>query len=202
MRPIDRLIAGNNRYANAKLQHPHQSLQRLKEISEAQNPFAVVVSCSDSRVPPEIIYDQGLGDLFVIRTAGNIIGDYELASIEYAILKLNCKVVVVTGHETCGAIKAFMEQPKDSLSGHLSNLLEFIRSEANSENILKSRPETGSDERNYQLVIHNIIYGVNLLKEQSTIAREKYDKGELEIYGAIYHMGSGKIQVIEDDVKK
>lgn len=82
-RQIERLIEGNNRYVRAQLLHPHQSASRLREISTEQKPFAVVVSCSDSRVPPEIIYDQGLGDLFVIRTAGNVIGDYELASMEY-----------------------------------------------------------------------------------------------------------------------
>jgi len=194
---IDRLIEGNNRYVHAHLLHPHQSASRLQEISDEQTPFAVIVSCSDSRVPPEIIYDQGLGDLFVIRTAGNVIGDYELASIEYAVLKLNCKVIVVTGHEHCGAIQAFMEQPSDSLPGHLKSLVNFIASQPNSHTLMLD----GTD-KSYQTVIGNIINGVNYIKENSSVIRQKFENGNLELYGAVYHMENGKINIIEDDIKK
>lgn len=193
--PIERLMEGNSRYVNAHLSHPHQTIQRLREISQAQNPFAAVISCSDSRVPPEIIYDQGLGDLFVIRTAGNVIGDYELASIEYAVLKLNCKVVVITGHEKCGAIQVMIEQENDSLPGHLQNIVDYLKAEPGNAEILKN----GLD-RNYQVVIQNIIYGVDLIRSNSSIIRERFEKGELEIYGAIYHVDTGKIQIIEDVV--
>jgi carbonic anhydrase len=195
--PIARLLEGNIRYVESDLDHPHQSRKRLKEISDAQNPFAVVVSCSDSRVPPEIIFDQGLGDLFVIRTAGNVIGDYELASIEYAVLKLNCKVVVVLGHEKCGAIQAFAGQPNKHFPGHLDSIKEFIQSEPNAEKVLQ---DTLSN--NYHAVIHNIIYGVQLLKRESDVIQEKFDMSELEIYGAIYRMETGRVQVIEDEVKE
>ncbi len=193
---IDRLIEGNKRYYNSHQVHPHQSKDRLKEISSGQHPFAVVVSCSDSRVPPEIIFDQGLGDLFVIRTAGNVIGDYELASIEYAVLKLNCKVIIVTGHENCGAIQYFVDQPIDSLPGHLNVLINFIRLEPNAIQILDD-----DHDKNYRVVIHNVIFGVHLLKE-SSILRQKFENKELEIYGGVYHMATGKVQIIEDEVKK
>jgi len=197
VKQIDRLIAGNNRYVQAQLLHPNQSLSRLKEISIEQKPFAVIVSCSDSRVPPEIIFDQGLGDLFVIRTAGNVIGDYELASIEYAVLKLNCKVIVITGHDKCGAIQTFMEQPLDSLPGHLKSLVDFIASQPNSSDLLQE----GTD-KSYQAVIGNIIHGLNFLKENSAVIRQRFENKDLELFGAIYHMENGKINIIEDDIMK
>jgi carbonic anhydrase len=195
--PIARLLEGNARYVDSDSNHPHQSRERLKEISDAQNPFAIVVSCSDSRLPPEIIFDQGLGDLFVIRTAGNVIGDYELASIEYAVLKLNCNVIVVMGHEKCGAIQAFAGQPNKHFPGHLDSIKEFIQSEPNSLKVLQ---DTLSNH--YHAVIHNIIYGVQLLKRESDVIQEKFDMHELEIYGAVYRMETGRVQVIEDEVKE
>lgn len=83
--PLERLIEGNKRFQENHPIHPDQTLERLRELQKGQHPFAVIISCSDSRVPPELIFDQGLGDLFVIRNAGNIISDYELGSIEYAV---------------------------------------------------------------------------------------------------------------------
>ena len=194
---LSRLIEGNNRYVHAQLLHPHQSTSRLKEISDEQTPFAIVVSCSDSRVPPEIIFDQGLGDLFVIRTAGNVIGEYELASIEYAVLKLNCKVIIITGHEKCGAIQTFMEQSSDSLPGHLNSLVKFIGSQPNS----KALYHEGAD-KSYQAVLGNIIYGVNFIKENSSVIRQKFESKDLELYGAVYHMENGKVNIIEEDIVK
>lgn len=195
--PIMRLLEGNKRYVKSDLDHPHQSMKRLKEISEAQNPFAVVVSCSDSRVPPEIIFDQGLGDLFVIRTAGNVIGDYELASIEYAVLKLHCKVVMVMGHEKCGAIESFAQHPNNNFPGHLNSIKEFILSEPNSKQVLKD-----SLDYNYHAVIHNIIYGVQYLRTNSDLIKQKFEADELDIYGAIYHLKTGQVQVIEENVNR
>ena len=195
-KPIELLIEGNKRYITSKVKHPHQNHHRLIEISNSQDPFAVVLSCSDSRVPPEIIFDQGLGDLFVIRTAGNVIGNYELASLEYAVIKLNCKVLMVMGHENCGAIKVFSETPLDSLPGHLNYLTEFIGQEPFS----LSRVEHADQNTLYQLTIDNVLYGVNLIRDQSSIITERLKMGELEIYGAIYHVDNGKVEIIEDIV--
>lgn len=192
---LERLIQGNENYMDFHLMHPHQTKERLKEITTEQNPFAVVVSCSDSRVPPEIIFDQGLGDLFVIRTAGNIIGDYELASIEYAVQKLKCKTIMILGHEGCGALKAFVEQPVDSLPGHLNALIDFIRKEPNAIALLEK-----SNDAYYQEVINNILYGVTLVKNNSTIIRDRYLQNQIEIYGAIYQMKNGNVQIISTDL--
>ena len=93
--PLDKLKAGNERFVGGHPVHPDETLARIRELKKGQNPFVVVVSCSDSRLPPELVFDQGLGDVFSIRTAGNVIGDYELGSIEYAIEQLHCKLIVV-----------------------------------------------------------------------------------------------------------
>lgn len=100
--PYVRLLNGNERFSHLKSTHPHEDLRRLKELSEEQHPFALVVCCSDSRVSPKLIFDQGMGDLFVIRTAGNIIGSLEMGSIEYAVEHLSVKLVLLMGHEKCG----------------------------------------------------------------------------------------------------
>ena len=99
--PLEALKAGNQRFMSGHPVHPHETLKRLRDLKKGQDPHTVVVSCSDSRVPPELIFDQGLGDIFSVRTAGNVIGDYELGSIEYAVEHLGCKLVVVLGHEEC-----------------------------------------------------------------------------------------------------
>lgn len=195
--PLQRLLEGNQRYLGFHSIHPNQTKQRLKEISTEQKPFAVVVSCSDARVPPEIIFDQGLGDLFVIRNAGNIIGDHELASIEYAVQNLECKVIMIMGHDGCGAIQAFINQPLESLPGHINDMVNFIRKQPNATQILEK-----SKDPYYQEVINNILYEVDVVKSNSTIVREKFNLKKIEIYGAVYHLKNGQVQIIADEVKK
>src|SRR4029077_6435239 len=102
---------------------------RIRELKKGQNPFVVLVSCSDSRIPPELIFDQGLGDIFSIRTAGNVIGEYELGSIEYAVEHLHCKLIVVLGHENCGAIQAYATSKTERHNDHIQNLVNYIASE-------------------------------------------------------------------------
>lgn len=110
---MTRLMDGNARYASGYAAHPHANAARRVEISTAQRPFATILTCADSRVAPELIFDQGLGDLFVIRVAGNVVDDAILASIEYAALHLGSTLVMVLGHERCGAVKATL----DTLAG-------------------------------------------------------------------------------------
>src|SRR5207253_8806048 len=106
---IAKLKEGNGRYASGRLQRSGQRTERRAELTKDQHPFAVIVSCSDSRVPPEIVFDQGLGDLFVVRVAGNVIDDHSLGSIEYAVDHLGVRLIVVLGHQSCGAVKAAKE---------------------------------------------------------------------------------------------
>ncbi|HEY7392870.1 MAG TPA: carbonic anhydrase [Bryobacteraceae bacterium] len=114
---LTRLLDGNQRYARHKERHPDQSAARQKELAGGQHPFAVILGCADSRVPPELLFDQGLGDLFVIRVAGNIVDDAVLGSIEYAVEHLGTKLILVLGHENCGAVSAAVEGGE--AAGHL-----------------------------------------------------------------------------------
>jgi carbonic anhydrase len=106
---ISRLKQGNGRFTSGNQQHPRQSTTQRVELANSQHPFAVIVGCADSRVPPEIVFDQGLGDLFVLRVAGNVIDDHSLGSTEYAVDHLAVRLIVVLGHQRCGAVKAAKE---------------------------------------------------------------------------------------------
>lgn len=119
------LKEGNHRFINDELNHPHLDQQRRKMLTEGQAPHTVVLACSDSRVIPDVIFDQGLGDLFVIRVAGNVAKDKVLGSIEYAVQHLGSKLVVVLGHEKCGAVTAALEPAE--IEGHVGIILEEIK---------------------------------------------------------------------------
>jgi len=112
----DRLAQGNARYVAGKAKHPRQDAATRKHLTSGQQPFATVLSCSDSRVPPELVFDQGIGDLFVVRVAGNIGGEDDLGSIEYAVEHLHTSLIVVMGHEKCGAVTAALAP--DSVRSH------------------------------------------------------------------------------------
>lgn len=110
---LARLMAGNERYAMGRATHTHLDAARRTEVAAGQHPIAAILACADSRVAPELIFDQGLGDLFVVRVAGNVIDDPVLASLEYAVIHLGCSLVMTLGHERCGAVKATV----DALAG-------------------------------------------------------------------------------------
>src|SRR4030095_13911865 len=175
--PLDKLKAGNERFASGHSVHPNETSDRIKELKKGQNPFVVVVSCSDSRVPPELIFDQGLGDVFSIRTAGNVIGDYELGSIEYAVEHLHSKLIVVLGHENCGAIQAYASSPNEKHNvDHIQSLVTYIASE-NEERIIPDSLRSNIDI----LVKANILHGVNLLKSSTPVLKRLVDKNEIDI---------------------
>lgn len=192
LQPLEKLQAGNKRFVKGHPIHPDETLERLRELKKGQNPFAVVVSCSDSRVPPELIFDQGLGDIFTIRTAGNVIGDYELGSIEYAVEHLHCNLVVVLGHENCGAIKAFLESNGEKHHDHIQNIVDYIESEEEVKQIIDSL------KKNPDLAVKvNVKHAVNLLKNSTLVLKPIVDKGHLNIIGAYYDLDSGKVSFEE-----
>ena len=123
-RALQKLMEGNTRYVSARLAHPNQTPARRAEVSEGQHPFAVIVGCSDSRLPPEIIFDQGLGDLFVVRLAGHVLNDEALGSIEYAVEHLGTQLIMVLGHDRCGAVTAAVKE--GDASGHLGSIMKAI----------------------------------------------------------------------------
>ena len=186
--PLDKLKTGNEKFVNGHPVHPNESLNRIKELKEGQHPFVVLVSCSDSRIPPELIFDQGLGDVFSIRTAGNVIGDYELGSIEYAVEHLHCKLIVVLGHENCGAIQAYATSGDEKHDDHIQSLVNYIASEEE-EKIIPDSLRSNIDI----LVKANISHGVNLLKSSTPVLKPLVDNNEIKIIGAYYDLDSGKV---------
>jgi len=186
--PIDKLKTGNERFVSGHPVHPDETLTRIRELKKGQNPFVVVVSCSDSRLPPELIFDQGLGDVFSIRTAGNVIGDYELGSIEYAVEHLHCKLIVVLGHENCGAIQAYATSGEEKHNDHIQSLVDYIAAEEE-EKIIPDSSRSNIDI----LVKANIVHAVNLLRSSTPILKPLVDKNEIKIIGAYYDLDSGNV---------
>jgi carbonic anhydrase len=188
--PLEILIKGNNRFSQMQPVHPHESKKRVQEISSAQHPIAAVVCCSDSRVPPELIFDQGLGDLFVVRTAGNLIGGLEIGSIEYAVEHLGVKLIVVMGHKQCGAIKAFAAGGE--VPGHIKDIVDSIKAESEIRCIAKDEKDHFDD-----FIKGNILHGINQLQNQSVIIKEKIKTGELTIIGSCYDLEKGVAELIK-----
>src|SRR6187401_2153433 len=186
--PLDKLKSGNEKFASGHPVHPHETLNRIKELKEGQHPFVVLVSCSDCWIPPELIFDPGLGDVFSIRTAGNVIGDYELGSIEYAVELLHSKLIVVLGHENCGAIQAYATSGDEKHDDHIQCLINYIASEEE-EKIIPDSLRSNIDI----LVKANITHGVNLLKSSTPVLKPLVDRHEITVIGAYYDLDSGKV---------
>jgi len=189
--PVKQLLDGNNRFVSMHARHPHETRERVKEIAEGQHPFAAVICCSDSRVPPEVVFDQGLGDLFVVRTAGNLMGGLEIGSIEYAVEHLGVKQVVVMGHKECGAIRAFAEGGE--VPGHIKDIVDSIKSEKEIQLIPVNDKNLLDD-----CIRANILHGIHQLKQQSSIIAEKIRKGELQICGACYDIRRGLVELVKE----
>lgn len=187
--PLQKLEEGNKRFVAGKPVHPHETLQRIRELKKGQHPFAVIVSCSDSRVPAELVFDQGLGDIFSIRTAGNVIGDYELGSIEYAVEHLDCKLVVVMGHKSCGAVKAFIDSKGHyEEEDHIKSIVDYIASEKEEKELAKSGNFSFENA-----VDANVQHGVSLLKKSEPILKESFEQKKVTIIGAVYDIETGKV---------
>ena len=184
---VQRLLDGNRRYVDGKPSHPNQTLERRKHVAKGQHPFAVVLSCSDSRVPPEIIFDQGIGDLFVVRVAGNIVDDAGLGSIEYAVEHLHASLIVVLGHERCGAVEAAVKGGE--APGRIKSLVEAIRPA-----VEKSKGEPGDLAENAMRA--NVRLVVDHLKASKPILEHLVHKGTLTVVGARYDLDDGQVTVI------
>ena len=183
------MIAGNKRYIEGNLEHPHQTLKRRGDLASGQEPFACVLSCADSRVPPEIIFDQGLGDLFVLRVAGHVVNDMILGSLEYAVEHLGASLIVVLGHIRCGAVSATVQGGK--APGKIGCLIQAIQPAVDT---VKS--QTGNPVDN--AAIENIKRGVDQLKAAAPILSEKVNAGQLQISGAFYDLDTGEVILIKN----
>jgi carbonic anhydrase len=187
---IAKLKEGNGRYASGKLQHPGQTTERRAELTKDQHPFAVIVSCSDSRVPPEIVFDQGLGDLFVVRVAGNVIDDHGLGSIEYAVDHLGARLIVVLGHQSCGAVKAAKETiaAKGKAPGHIQSLVKAI----------KPAVEATVNGDLDATIKANVKHVADALRSSTPILKPKVDSGELRVIGANYSLDTGAVLFFDE----
>lgn len=187
---IQKLVGGNRRFVEGKSIKPRQNAETLQKLEDGQAPFATIVGCSDSRVPNELIFDQGLGDLFIIRTAGQVSAAASYGSMEFATLKLKTKLIVVLGHTECGAVAAAVERPED-VPGHIVTLINEIKSA-----VSKSANKPGNKVEN--AVRQNVIEQVNSLRDLEPILSKKYKNGELLIVGALYDIHSGKVEFLEE----
>jgi carbonic anhydrase len=185
---LARLMAGNRRYVRHEEQHPDQSLARRKELRAGQHPFAVILGCADSRVSPELLFDQGLGDLFVIRVAGNIVDDAVLGSIEYAVEHLGVKLVMVLGHEKCGAVSAAVEG--GTAAGHINALVAAIRPSVDA-----SAKEPG--DRVHNCVIANARRVAQQVRESEPVLKDAVEKHRVKVVAADYALDSGQVNLLD-----
>ncbi|MFD1294882.1 carbonic anhydrase family protein [Lutibacter holmesii] len=183
----DILVQGNKRFAeNLKAQRNLQD--QVFETSKGQFPFAVILSCIDSRVPAELVFDQGIGDIFSVRVAGNVVNKDVLGSMEYACKVAGSKIVVVMGHTKCGAVTAACKNVK---LGNITGLLEKITPAVNT--IRKDDNEL-TDEQIEEVSFENVNVSIDRIRKESPILAEMEEKGEIEIVGASYDVNTGLVE--------
>ena len=197
---IDRLREGNRRFAegNESL-HSIADPKKRKTLIERQDPFAIILGCSDSRAPAEILFDHGLGDLFVIRVAGNIVAPSQIGSIEFAAERFGTSLVVVLGHSKCGAIQATLEelaQPRENRSSNLRSIVKRISPSV--EPLLQTDLRNNPAELMRKAVRANVIASVENLQSGSPILTELVEKDKLQIIGAEYSFDSGLVDFYEE----
>jgi carbonic anhydrase len=185
------LQSGNERFVAGKLNSvtAAELTERRSELAKGQRPFAVVVCCSDSRVGPEIVFDQELGNIFVVRTAGQVLDAAGIGSVEYAVAHLGSPLIIVLGHEHCGAVAAAVADAKEP--GHIADIIKAIRPA-----VEKSKGETGDAVDN--AVAENVREGVAKLKRDHPILAEKIKAGSLKIIGGVLSLNSGKVNVLAE----
>jgi carbonic anhydrase len=184
---IAQLMEGNHRYATGKLSHPHQDGKARAGLTKGQHPFVAILSCADSRVPPEVIFDEGLGDLFVVRVAGNITDDAVIGSLEYAVEHLGTPAILVMGHEKCGAVQAAIGggEPKT----HIQALADAITPAVADAKKQKGDLVSNSVKANVQLV-------VNQLSASKPILAEAVAKRKIKVVGGVYDLETGVVKLL------
>jgi carbonic anhydrase len=208
---ISKLKEGNGRFTAGNPQHPHESsderkymatnsyenlgmnaaeaAKRRAELAKSQHPFAVILSCSDSRVPPEIVFDQGLGDLFVVRVAGNVINNEGLGSIEYGIDHLGARLILVLGHQSCGAVQAAREAvaAKAKAPGHIESFITPIKPAVEST-------LNGDLDATIKANVKDV---VQALRSSTPILKAKVDSGDVQVIGGYYSLDTGAVTFLD-----
>lgn len=189
---FEKLKAGNARFIEGKTLHAHESANWRKHLVQGQKPFATILGCSDSRVPVELVFDQGLGDIFVVRVAGNVIAPDVFGSIEYAIAHLHTPLLVVMGHEGCGAVTAAVDAlagPSDEPTS-IKNLINLIEPGLPKE----LAGETKQQQVN-SAVEHNVRWSLKQLARLPE-AKAHFENRKVTIVGAVYELGSGRVRFL------
>ncbi len=192
---LARLLEGNKRFVNGQLEHPGRKPEDFKALAEGQAPLAAIVGCADSRAAPELIFDQGVGDLFVVRVAGNIVsgaGPTVKGSLEFAVAELGVRLIMVLGHSQCGAVKAAIKHidDKDVLPGSIGDLIDPIRPAV--------RAVTGQPGDKLTNVIKaNVLAGVDRLKTLDPILAKFAKNGELKVVGGSYELRTGAVEIFD-----
>lgn len=180
---------GNERFING-FSANRDLLQKVKETQHEQNPFAAILSCMDSRAPAELIFDQGIGDIFNIRIAGNVISPFVLGSLEYAVAVAGSKLILVMGHTNCGAIKGACDDVK---MGNLTGLIEQIKdSVAHEHTVIENRNGKNLEFVN-KVSLLNVKHAVDQMLDQSEVIRDYAERGEIRIVPAMYDIATGKV---------
>ena len=185
---IKTLKAGNRRYAEDRPLHPHQNRRTRKELCKGQHPIAAVLSCADSRVPPELVFDEGLGDLFVVRVAGNVVDDAIEGSLEYAAEHLHVPVIVVLGHSNCGAVQATIK------GGEAHSQIDAL------VKAIKPAVEQATHEKGDLLVNavrDNVELAVRQLRNSRPVLAELQKAGKLLVVGAVYDLDTGRVEYLQ-----
>lgn len=185
---LTELKEGNARFVAGRAGHPHENHGRVEEVAKGQHPRAIVLGCSDSRVPPEVIFDEGIGDLFVVRVAGNVSEPATLASVEYAAEHLKVPLIVVLGHERCGAVKATAEA-KGEVPGNIGKLVQELQPPVEA-----ARKHPGKRGLVDDAVHVNVVYVADQLQIESPVLREMVEKGEVKIVTGVYGIETGKVE--------
>jgi carbonic anhydrase len=188
------LLDGNRRFAGGQAAGPRRKPEDFATLAEGQTPDALIVGCADSRVPPEILFDQGVGDLFVVRVAGNVVSNAGVivkGSIEYAVLELGVPLILVLGHTQCGAVKAVLQHldAKDALPGALAGLVDVMKPAVAAA---KGKPGDPLDNA----IRANVLAGVARLKALPPIVGPAVKKGKVRVVGGVYDLKSGAVTMI------
>lgn len=183
---LQSLIEGNQRFVANKPRNPNRDFRRLAEVAKTQKPFAAILSCADSRVPSEIIFDQGFGDLFVCRVAGNVATPEEIGSLEFGSMVLGSKVIMVMGHKRCGAVDATIKGAQ--VPGQIASLLDAIKPAV-------ERAEGEPGDRLENTCKANVALQAEKLKSSPVIS-ELIEKGKVKVVGAYYDLDNGKVNMV------
>ncbi|MBI5191365.1 MAG: carbonic anhydrase [Nitrospirae bacterium] len=188
-----KLMDGNKRFASGELCKKDLCKEKRDELTKGQHPFATILTCSDSRVSPEILFDQGLGDVFIVRVAGNVVDEIALGSIEYGVEHLHTPLLVILGHQSCGAVKATLEltgEPEGNIGAILKKIQPAVAT-------AKASGKTDSGELLNDAIQQNVRNVYDDIMKNSEIVKELVHEGKLEVVTAEYYLGTGEVKLLD-----